>query len=166
VTVVDTSGVVDFLLGVGAATQVEALLTEETELAAPDLLIFEVLAVLRREVGRGGLSSSRATAAINDLGDVQIVLFPALPLRTRAWALRTNLTAADAIFVALAEHLGEPFATKDQPLARAVMDLTAVKIIPLAEASDESSTDARDDPPNDALADSGQAPPPRRQPLR
>ncbi len=130
-TVLDTSGAVDFLLGVGAAAQVQELLTEEIELAAPDLLIFEVLAVLRREVARGGLDDTRATAAIKDLGDLQIALFPTLPLRTRAWALRSNLTAADAIFVALAEHLDEPLATKDEPLARAIAEQTAVRVIPL-----------------------------------
>ena len=130
-TVIDTSGVVDFLLGVGAAPQVEVLLADEIELAAPDLLIFEVLAVLRREVARDGLTEARATAAIDDLGDLQLALFPTLPLRSRAWQLRSNLTAADAIFVALAEHLGEPLATKDEPLARAASDQTGLAVIAL-----------------------------------
>ena len=59
-TVIDTSGVVDFLLGVGAAEQVESLMAGEGELAAPDLLVFEVLAVLRREALRGVLAEARA----------------------------------------------------------------------------------------------------------
>jgi predicted nucleic acid-binding protein len=33
------------------------------------------------------------------------------------WALRRNFTAADALFVALAEQLDEPLATKDSALA-------------------------------------------------
>jgi predicted nucleic acid-binding protein len=116
VTVIDTSGVIDFLLGTGVAEQVETLMTGEGELAAPDLLTFEVLAVLRRETLRGTIAESRAASAVEDLGDLPIELFPSLPLRRRAWELRRNLTAADALFVALAEQLEEPLATKDGAL--------------------------------------------------
>ncbi|HZL06767.1 MAG TPA: type II toxin-antitoxin system VapC family toxin [Coriobacteriia bacterium] len=116
-TVLDTSAVVDFLLGVGVAQQVETLMTAENELAAPDLLIFEVLAVLRREVFRAEISEDRAAGAVQDLGDLPVELFPCLPLRQRVWALRRNFTAADALFVALAEQLDEPLATKDSALA-------------------------------------------------
>ena len=116
-TVIDTSGVVDFLLGIGVAKQVQRLMEREGELAAPDLLTFEVLAVLRRETLRGSVADRRAAGAVEDLGDLPIELFPSLPLRRRAWTLRRNLTAADALFVALAEQLDEPLATKDGALA-------------------------------------------------
>ncbi len=132
-TVIDTSGVIDFLLGVGAAEQVSELMSREGELAAPDLLVFEVLAVLRRGVLRGALEENRAAAAIEDLGDLPIGLFPSLALRTRAWSLRRNLTAADAIFAALAEHLDEPLATKDAPLVAALSRHTGVALIELAD---------------------------------
>ncbi len=115
-TVLDTSAVVDFLLGTGVAGQVETLMAQEDELSAPDILVFEVLAVLRRETLRKALPESRAAGAVEDLADLPIALFPCLPLRQRAWALRRNLTAADALFVALAEQLGEPLATKDSAL--------------------------------------------------
>jgi predicted nucleic acid-binding protein len=134
VTVVDTSGVVDFLLGVGASEQVEALMVSEGELAAPDLLVFEVVAVLRREALRGGLAESRAAAAVADLGDVPVELFPSLPLRDRAWALRRNLTAADALFVALAEQLEEPLATKDGALVAELAKHTALEVVELGPA--------------------------------
>lgn len=130
-TVIDTSGVVDFLLGTGAAREVESIMSHEGELAAPDLLVFEVLAVLRRENLRGRLTASRATGAVADLGDVPIELVASLPLRDRAWALRRNLTMADALFVALAEQLGEPLATKDSALAAAALRHTSVPIVPL-----------------------------------
>jgi predicted nucleic acid-binding protein len=131
VTVIDTSGVVDFLLGIGAAPQVEAMMTAEGELAAPDLIVFEVLAVLRRETLNRALDPARASAAVSDLGDLQLALFPTLPLRTRAWELRRNATTADAIFVALAEHLGEPLATKDGSLARAAAAHANVEVVRL-----------------------------------
>jgi len=117
VTVVDSSGIVDFLLGIGAADSVAALLDREGELAAPDLLVFEVLAVLRREATRE-LSEARAGGAVQDLGDTPLALFPSLVLRDRAWTLRRNFTIADAVFIALAEQLAEPLATKDRSLVR------------------------------------------------
>jgi predicted nucleic acid-binding protein len=117
VTVLDTSAVVDYLLDVGVAEQVHELIRAEGELAAPDVLVFETLAVLRRESGRGAIEDGRAAGAVSDLGELPIQLFPSLPLRGRVWALRGNLTAADALFVALAEQLDEPLATKDGALA-------------------------------------------------
>ena len=134
-TVIDTSGVVDYLLGAGAARQVGELIEAEGELAAPDLLVFEVLAVLRRQVLARGLDQRRAAAAVEDLGELPIALFPSLALRARAWSLRHNLTAADALFAALAERLGEPLATKDRPLADALARHTrAVSVTLLAGA--------------------------------
>jgi predicted nucleic acid-binding protein len=131
VTVIDTSGVVDFLLGVGVARDVEALMSGAGELAAPDLIVFEVLAVLRREAHRGEVSEERAAAAVLDLGDLTIELFPSLPLRQRAWSLRGNLTAADGLFVALAEQLGEPLATKDSALWAEVSKHATVEVLEL-----------------------------------
>lgn len=116
-TVLDTSGVIDYLLGVGVAEEVQELIRQEGELAAPDVLVFEVLAVLRREGLRGAIGDDRAAGAVSDLGELPIQLFPSLPLRERVWGLRSNLTAADALFVALAESLREPLATKDRALA-------------------------------------------------
>jgi predicted nucleic acid-binding protein len=117
VTVLDSSAVIDFLLGTGAAHEVEEILEADGPAAAPDLLVFEVLAVLRRDVRRGVLDAGRAAGAVEDLGDLWIEYFPTAPLRGRAWELRENLTAADALYAALAERLGEPLATKDRGLA-------------------------------------------------
>lgn len=44
-TVLDTSVVIDFLLADGVAADVQELLVREGTAAAPDLLVFEVLAV-------------------------------------------------------------------------------------------------------------------------
>lgn len=130
-TIVDTSAVVDFLVGEEAAAEVQNMLAQEHALAAPDLLVFEVLAVLRRHAHRGVIPPERARAAIEDLGDFAVELFPTLPLRERAWELRENLTAADALFVALAEQLGEPLATKDACLAAAAKKYARVESVVL-----------------------------------
>jgi predicted nucleic acid-binding protein len=131
VTVLDTSAVIDYLLADGVAPQVEEILEAGAPVAAPDLLVFEVVAVLRREVPRG-LSETRARNAIHDLADLAIDLFPALPLRARAFDLRENMTAGDALFVVLAESLGEPLATKDRRLARAAHEHAGVDALLLA----------------------------------
>lgn len=128
-TVLDTSAVVDYLLGTGSAAHVAGLLDEEQPAAAPDLLVFETLAALRRDVSRGVLSDARALGALDDLGDLSVDLFPTLPLRGRAFELRTNLTAADGLFVALAEALGEPLATKDRGLADAARKHANIEVL-------------------------------------
>jgi predicted nucleic acid-binding protein len=128
VTVIDTTGVVDFLLDWRSAKTVEALLSDEQELRAPDVVIFEVLSALRRQVQRGVLPGERARAALFDLDDLPMRLHPSLPLRLRAWELRENLTAADALFVALAEGLDEPLATNDAALVRACSRTPTIEI--------------------------------------
>jgi predicted nucleic acid-binding protein len=135
VTVLDTSGVVDYLLGDGVAQQVQEMMSVEGELAAPDILVFEVLAVLRRESHRGAIADDRAATAVEDLGDLSIELFPSLPLRERVWTLRRNVTAADALFVALAEDLDEPFATKDNALAREIAKHANVTVLELGDTA-------------------------------
>ncbi len=130
-TVLDTSTVIDFLLAGGVAREVEALLVDEGTAAAPDVLVFEVLAVLRRDVGRKALAIERARGAIDDLGDLSLELFGSLSLRGRAWELRDNFTAADALFVALAEQLGEPLATKDRGLASAAREHARIETLEL-----------------------------------
>jgi predicted nucleic acid-binding protein len=129
VTVLDSSAAIDYLLADDAATQVAELLTAAGPAAAPDLLVFEVLAVLRREVARGELSQERAEGAVEDLGDLAVELFPTLPLRDRAFELRHNLTVGDALFVALAEWLDEPLATKDRRLATAAREHSWAEIV-------------------------------------
>ena len=131
-TVVDTGGVVDVLLGTGSVEEVMSILDREPAVAAPDVVVFETLSVMRRLARRGDLDPDRAASAIEDFGHFRIGLFPSMPLRNRAWELRENMAAADALYVALAEQLGEPLATKDRSLARAARDHTDIETIELA----------------------------------
>ena len=128
-TVLDSSAVVDFLLGGPAAADARRAMEREGEVAAPDVLAFEILAVLRRHVLRHDLPARRAAAAVADLGDLPLLLYPALSLRLRAWSLRANMTMADALFVALAERLGEPLLTKDAGLAAAAARHADVDVV-------------------------------------
>ncbi len=79
----------------------------------------EVLQVLRRLESRGELQPARAAAALSLLEVLPMRRHPHAPLLTRIWALRDNLTAYDATYVALAEALGAVLVTCDARLSRA-----------------------------------------------
>lgn len=87
------------------------------ELAAPDLVDVETVAVLRKRWLAGGLTDRRFAAAIGDLEDLELARYPTLGLMRRAFELRANVTAYDAAYVALAEQLGCLLLTADQRLA-------------------------------------------------
>lgn len=88
-------------------------------LAAPDLIDIEMTAVLRKRWLAGTLSEQRFAVAIEDLEDLELDRYPALPLMRRAFELRANVTAYDAVYVALAEMLGCELLTGDRRLAGA-----------------------------------------------
>jgi len=89
------------------------------DLAAPDLVDVETVAVLRRRWLAGTLTARRFSAAIGDLERLDVERYPTLPLMRRAYELRQNVTAYDASYVALAELLGCELLTADKRLASA-----------------------------------------------
>ncbi len=89
------------------------------DLAAPELIDVEVASVLRRHWLAKTLSARRFAAALADLAELPIVRFPALPLLHRVYELRANVSAYDAVYVALAELLDCPLLTADRRLAAA-----------------------------------------------
>lgn len=117
--VVDTSAVVETLAGRAPAGELVRRLAEDGDLHAPHLLDVEVLHVLRRLTRVGALNEDRAHDARSDFAELAIVRYPHEPLADRVWELRENLTAYDAVFVALAEALGAPLVTCDARLASA-----------------------------------------------
>ncbi len=88
-------------------------------LHAPDLLPYEVTSVLRRMVLAKKTSEGRAQAALEDFQALPVVLVPFAGLAERVWELRHNLSAFDAAYVTLAEHLNAPLATLDVRLVQA-----------------------------------------------
>ena len=90
-----------------------------SELAAPSLLDAEVLAALRKGVQRGRIETPRAELAIEDLAVWPIDRVPNRELLHLAWRYRNNVTAYDALYVALADDRGVPLLTIDGPLSRA-----------------------------------------------
>jgi predicted nucleic acid-binding protein len=69
------------------------------------LLDVEVAQVIRRHAARGEIDDDRGRAALADLGDLPLYRYPHDFLLPRVWDLRNNLTAYDAVYVALAEAL-------------------------------------------------------------
>ncbi len=88
-------------------------------LLASDLLRVEVLSVVRRHLAAGALSAQQANDAVDDLLALPITLYPTTPLLRRCWELRSNVTAYDACYVALAETLDIALLTADAKLANA-----------------------------------------------
>jgi predicted nucleic acid-binding protein len=117
--VIDASALLEFLLQTPLGTQVEArLFRDGDELHSPHLIDVEVAQGLRRLVRAKEVSPDRAAEAIADLVDLDLHRHGHLDLLTRAWHLRANLTAYDAMYVALAEALDATLITCDSPLAR------------------------------------------------
>ena len=107
VIVVDASAVVEVLLGTPAASTAERRLFGSNEtLHAPHLLDIEVAHAIRRYAARGEVDGQRGRTALADLADFPLHRYPHAPLLLRVWELRNNLTAYDAVYVALAEELG------------------------------------------------------------
>jgi len=120
VIVVDASAVIEVLLRTAAAVAVESrMFTPGETLHAPHLIDVEVAQVLRRYALAGDIDDGRGRAALADLADLPLRRYPHDFLLPRTWELRQNLTAYDAVYVALAEALGAPLLTCDRRLATA-----------------------------------------------
>jgi predicted nucleic acid-binding protein len=130
VIVLDASVAVEVLLQTEAgAPLAERLLKSAVTLHAPYLLDVEVAQVLRRFVANGPLAAERAREALEDLADLPLERYPHELLLPRIWALRHNLTAYDAAYVALAEALGATLLTCDRRISRASGHSARVEVI-------------------------------------
>lgn len=96
-----------------------SVLRGEKDIAAPDLMDPETVSVLRKRWLNGSLPAHRFRTAIDDLGSLPIVRYPALSFLTRAYQLRANITPYDALYIALAEGLDCALVTADRRLASA-----------------------------------------------
>ncbi|MHB8431322.1 MAG: type II toxin-antitoxin system VapC family toxin [Acidimicrobiales bacterium] len=99
------------------------------DIAAPDLVDVETVAVLRKRWLAGTISDRRFAAAIADLEELGLDRYPTLPLMRRAYDLRANITARDAAYVGLAEGLGCGLLTADRRLAGAPGLMCAVRVL-------------------------------------
>ena len=124
--VVDASVLINALLINGAARARLA----DANLQAPDLIDAEVLSVLRRLVLAGRLTEQHALSALTTSQQLGLRRHASRHLWPRAWELRSNLTAYDALYVALAERLGATLLTADARAARAPDLQCSVEVMP------------------------------------
>jgi predicted nucleic acid-binding protein len=125
--VLDCSAAIDALVEPRDPVLVERL-SGARELHAPHLIDVELLHALRRLVATGKLTAERAEYVREDFAALRIRRYPHRPLADRVWALRDNLTAYDATFVALAEALEVPIVTCDGRLASAPVHRARVEV--------------------------------------
>lgn len=118
--VVDASAILELLLNTDTGRCVAARIAPpEITLHAPHLLDLEVAQILRRYVFLGTIEPDRGRLALEQLVLLDIERYAHDLLLTRIWALRDNVTAYDAAYVALAEALDAPLLTTDRRLSTA-----------------------------------------------
>lgn len=130
-TVVDASAIVDLLVPSDTARRdflIGELPDPATPWLAPDILMFEVFAVIRRHLLRGALSDAAAGRGLQRLRRLPIELVPTAGLLSAAWSLRENFSAADSLYAALALAAAEPLLTTDARFARAA-DGAGVRVV-------------------------------------
>jgi predicted nucleic acid-binding protein len=120
VIVLDASAAIEWLLRTPAGIAIdERVFSPYGTLHAPHLLDIEVAQVLRRYVREKTLTAERGQEALKDLSALPLNRYPYDFLIPRIWELRTNLTAYDAVYVALTEALGAVLLTRDSGIASA-----------------------------------------------
>lgn len=118
--VLDASAAVELLLNTPAGDRISSRLEDETEVIhAPHLIDIEIAQGLRRHVLHGLLEDARVGRALDRWRDLDIERYAHAPLLDRVWQLRHNVSAYDAVYVALAEALSTALVTGDERLLRA-----------------------------------------------
>ena len=116
----DASALVELLLGTESGRLIASRIADpEVALHMPHLADVEVAQTLRRFVRDGELDAASSMSALENLQALDVQRHAHEPLLGRIWALRQNLTAYDAAYVALAEGLEATLLTCDAKLYRA-----------------------------------------------
>ncbi len=131
--VVDASLLAGALTGSGQEAQWCRSALDRSDIAAPEMALAETTNLFRRMELSGGITRLESTSAHSDLLNLGIELYPFRPFAERVWGLRSNLTAYDAWYVALAEVLDWPLLTLDRRLGRATGPRCEI-IVPPADA--------------------------------
>ena len=116
--VLDTSAMVEFLVGTDSiAESIRALSTGE-KLAAPHAIDLECASTLRGLVNGNKLPPDEGERALQLLARMSLKRYAHTPLLPRIWQLRHNMWPCDAAYVALAESLGVEFVTLNSKIEK------------------------------------------------
>jgi predicted nucleic acid-binding protein len=128
--VLDTSAAVDLLIKPAAETvTLRARLRDASTVYAPHLMDAEVANTLRRHLLRGRIDQVAARRALRRLAAMRLTWRPHRPLLGRALALGDQLSAYDAIYVAMAEATGATLLTRDARLAGATGHRARIEVV-------------------------------------
>src|SRR5688572_24892621 len=116
------------LLGTPAGDAVRRRV-QSYRLNAPHLMSVEVTQALRRLVSMGDVAGDVARACLVDLEALLIRRWRHEPFLQRAWELRSNITAYDGVYIALAETIDAPLLTTDGRLARSAGHRASIEVI-------------------------------------
>ncbi len=105
------------------------MLTRE-QLHAPHLVDAEVASGVRRLTAAGRVRPRSARRVLHTWTRVGVTRYPMYGLLARVWELRDNVSAYDALYVALAERLGCPLVTTDRRLSQAPGLRCALTLVP------------------------------------
>jgi predicted nucleic acid-binding protein len=130
VIILDASAIVDLVVEPRAVTRaIRARLQADPDIHVPHLVDAEVTNALRRKLLSGQLDPLRARRAIRRLTTMHLVRWQQTQLLGRALALRDQLSAYDAIYVAMAEATGATLVTRDARLARSTGHRARVELV-------------------------------------
>lgn len=134
--VIDASAGVEIIVDTRRGRALARLLPADAEGWVPEHFYAEALAVVRRRLIIDKiLIDAQAAAAVDRLRAWRLRRASVAPLLVPAWRYRHNMTAADALYVALAESLGAEFLTDDHRLVDAPTFPGLVKVLRLATRS-------------------------------
>lgn len=126
--VADTSAILHALLAQTSDPALIDRLGSEQTLHAPHLVDVEMLHAVRGLVRRRDLSEDMAAWTLDRYDELAIGRYPHGPLMELAWSWRADLTAYDAMFVALSSVLSAPLVTCDKRLAKSIRQFTEVEV--------------------------------------
>lgn len=116
--VLDASGAVELLLNTASGRKLRTRLADEDEIVhVPHLIDLEIAQVLRRYALHRALDDRAGALALQRWRDFDVERYPHEPLLDRVWQLRANVSAYDAVYIALAEALSTILVTGDRKLA-------------------------------------------------
>jgi len=128
--VLDASALVELVLGTPSGRGIAARVADPAVgLHAPHLADVEVAQALRRYTRDGELDAATARAALDVFRTLDLQRHAHEPLLGRVWELRENLSAYDAVYVALAEALDAVLLTCDRRLARTPSFAARVELV-------------------------------------